>query len=92
MAKQITCITKPHPQSDHEAITHVGGLAGGSNRFYIPRTQCAMDINAGRESYFVHVGQYQIGVEAYQKNGNWYIRTKPDATKKDNLLSLPQCQ
>jgi hypothetical protein len=26
---QITCITKPHPQSPHEHITHVGNPAAG---------------------------------------------------------------
>lgn len=26
---QVTCITKPHPQSPHEHITHLGNPAGG---------------------------------------------------------------
>ena len=43
------------------------------------------------KSYFVHVGGYQIDVEAYQRtvNGPWFIKTRPDATKKDNLLESP---
>jgi hypothetical protein len=93
MASQITCITKPDRYNDHEAITHVGGSRGGT-KFYIPREQCADDIRLRRETYFVHVGEYQINVEAYQRTsgGPWFIKTKPDATRKDNLLSLPECR
>jgi hypothetical protein len=93
MPSQIKCITKPHPHSDHEAITHVGGNRDNGNGayFYITRQQCADDIRLKRESYFVHVGTNTIAVEAYERGGNWYIRTKPDNTQRDNLLSLPQC-
>jgi len=92
MASQITCITKPDPYSTREAITHVGGIKGTGDRFYISRRQCANDIRSGREPYYVHVSLYKTNVEAYQRNGVWYIRTKPDSTRKDNLLSLPQCR
>jgi hypothetical protein len=40
----------------------------------------------------VHVDTTRVGVEAYQKNGIWFIRTQPDHTQKDDLLNLPQCQ
>lgn len=93
MASQITCITKPDRDNTHEAITRVGGVRGGVN-FNIAREQCADDIRLRREEYFVHVGGYRIGVTAYQNhvNGPWFIKTQPDATKKDNLLSLPGCR
>lgn len=91
MASQITCITKPDPHSSHEAITNVGGTKANGGRFYITRTECANDITTGRESYFVQVGSDKVDVTAYERNGTWYIKTKPDYTQKDNLLSLPQC-
>jgi Protein of unknown function (DUF3892) len=91
MASQITCITKPQPHSHHEHITNVGGVRPNLGRFYISREECAGDIVTARESYFVRVGQTQIGVEAYQRNGVWFIKTRPDQTQKDNLLNLPQC-
>jgi hypothetical protein len=93
MASQILCITKPDRYSDHEAITHVGGKRsnGRGAEFYITRRVCADDIRFNRESYFVHVRGYTVQVEAYEKGGEWFIRTKPDDTRKDNLLSLPQC-
>jgi len=86
MSKQITCITKPNTQSSHEAITHVGGSG-----FYITRAQCVSDIRDGRESYHVRAGGYDVSVIAYEREGTWFIKTKPDATQKDNLLSLGQC-
>lgn len=91
MASRIECITKPDVNSSHEAILNVGGSRANGGRFYISRTECANDIRLGRESYYVHVGGYQIDVTAYERNGTWYIRTSPDATQKDNLLSLKQC-
>jgi len=92
MPSQITCITKPQPHDTHEAISHVGGLRSGGGKFYISRTDCANDIRFGRESYFVHVGTNTVAVTAYERNGNWFIKTKPDHTQKDNLLNLPQCR
>ena len=86
MATQITCITKPGFYDDHEHITHVGGLG-----FYITREACAANIDAGRESSFVRVGQDRADVTTYVRNGAKYIRTKADRTNRDNLLSLPQC-
>lgn len=93
MPSQITCITKPDRESTHEAITNVGGVRGGGNGFYITREQCADDIRFNRESYFVHVSGYRVDVEAYQRvgGGPWFIKTKPDSTKRDNLLSLRAC-
>jgi hypothetical protein len=92
MASQIDCIIKPDPQNHHEAITAVGGIRPNGIRFNIPRTQCADDIRLNRETYFVKVGNDKIGVTAYEKNFTWYIKTRPDHTQRDNLLSLGQCR
>jgi hypothetical protein len=91
MSSRIECITKPDPHSSHEAIQYVGGTRANGGHFYIPRAECANDIRTGRESYYVQVGRDTIAVTAYEKQGVWYIRTKPDNTQKDNLLNLPQC-
>jgi hypothetical protein len=91
MASQITCITKPDPQSTHEAITHVGGKRSSGTTFRITRLQCADDIDSRRDTYFVQVGRDHSWVTTYERNGVKFIRTEPDSTKRDNLLSLPQC-
>ena len=86
MARQITCILTTSHQH-HEHIVRVGGTWGTTSR-----EDCARDINAGRESYYVVGGGKRAEVEAYQRAGTWYIKTYPDSTKKDNLLSLPDCR
>jgi len=91
MADRITCITKPDAQDHHEAITAVGGTRASGVHFNISRTTCADDIRFKRASYFVKVDNDETVVTAYEKNGTWYIRTKPDKTQTDNLLSLPKC-
>jgi len=91
MSHQITCITKPDRESSHEAIQRVGGIQENGQRFNISRQEC-YDYIKGGHSFHVKVGKSDIGVIAYQRNGEGkYIRTEPDATKKDNLLSLPPC-
>jgi len=94
MSYRITCITRSNKLYAYlEHISYVGGISPGviGEKFYITREQCADDIRFGRKSYHVQAGGYDIGVEAYSLNGKWFIRTRPDATLKDNLLSLPEC-
>jgi Protein of unknown function (DUF3892) len=91
MSHQITCITKPDREDRHEAIQRVGGIEQNGNRFNISREECYDYIKAGH-SFHVRVDNFNIGVEAYQINNQGkYIKTYPDATKRDNLLSLPPC-
>jgi hypothetical protein len=92
MPSQITCITKPDRYSHHEHITRVGGVRHNGLPFNISREECADDIRLRRDSYFVRVGQNQIGVEAYELHNEWFIKTLPDHTKKDNLLNLDECR
>jgi hypothetical protein len=88
---QITCITKPDRDSTHEAIQRVGGIEENGSRFNITREQTYDHIKTGKKFHVV-VGRNDVPVIAYQINGvGKYIRTTPDATKKDNLLSLPPC-
>jgi hypothetical protein len=86
---QITCITKPHPQSPHEHITHAGGagwkwtreqviasIDGKTNTFYVvdPKNRKRADVGVVRPA----------GKAAF-------IRTHADGDWNDNLLSLDQC-
>jgi hypothetical protein len=86
MARQILCILTIS-RTHHEHITQVGGAWGT-----ISREECARQIHSGQETYYVVGGRYRADVEAYQRGGIWYIKTQPDATTKDNLLSLPDCK
>jgi Protein of unknown function (DUF3892) len=91
MSHQITCITKPDRESSHEAIQRVGGIAEGGQRFNVTRVECYDYIKSGHKFHVV-VDRYDVNVEAYERNGGKFVRTYPDATKKDNLLSLPECR
>jgi len=87
----VTCITKPHPHSPREHITHVGGLNAQGAYWYLTREQVADMIDSGKALFHVKVGTYDAAVRTYMVNGVKYIRTAPDDTTKDNLLSLNQC-
>jgi hypothetical protein len=87
---QVTCIIKPHPQSPHEHITHVGNpptwvwrredviasIDARSNTFYV------LDPVSGRRS---EVGVYRV------EGKDPFLRTHADGNWNNNLLSLNQC-
>jgi hypothetical protein len=99
MPSQITCVTKGntigdanlHPRDLHEAIRRVGGLRVDGERFNIARQQCAEDILNDVESYCVMVFGVQTLVTAYEKNGEKFIKTRPDKNQMDVLVSLDPC-
>lgn len=91
ISNQVTCITKPHPHSPREHITHVGGVNSGGQYWYYTRTQVADMIDSGNYRFHVKVGRYDIPVTTYVKSGIKYIRTVADDTTVDNLLSLDRC-
>lgn len=84
---QITAIRKPDRHSEVEHITHVK-----YDNVVHTREEVIRRIVARTDSFYVRVGSLVVWVEvvrpAYRDP---YIRTKPDWTGKDNLLSLPQC-
>jgi len=87
---QVTCITKPHPLSQHEHITHLGNppswiwtreqviasIDAKNNTFYV------RDPNSGKRS---DVGVVRMAGKAS------YLRTHADGNWNNNLLSLNQC-
>ena len=89
---QVTCITKAHPSSRYEHITHLGNPAAGwrwtreqviqsiearTNTFYV------VDRLTGRRAY--------IGVARPANGGSPWLQTYADGKWTDNLLSLDQC-
>jgi hypothetical protein len=99
MPSQITCVSKllttgdtqRRPESLHEAIRRVGGVRMDGERFNISRQQCAEEILEGVESYCVIIYGVQMSVKAYEKNGEKFIKTRPNKNQTDNLLSLDPC-
>lgn len=93
---RITCINKDNGnhENPHVAISHLGwtneetGKKGTSTR-----VQMYDFIKAGN---FAYVSDPKDGSKAYLEArttlfGTKYVRTKPDDTRRDNLLSLREC-
>lgn len=88
---EVTCITKPHPQSPHEHITHVGN----------PRANWVWTREAVIESIEAKTNTFFVLDPATGKRSNVgvvrpdrslpYLRTYADGDWNNNLLSLTQC-
>ena len=95
MSNRITHIRKPNVNSTHEHITHVKVVTDppGStiHELTVPDVIKYLKSTNPVYEFYVLVGTSRITV-THQKssNGNEYIKTRPDHTTKDNLLSLPQ--
>jgi hypothetical protein len=88
---QVTCITKPHPQSAHEHITHLGNPAAG---WIWPREKVIASIDGNTNTFFVidprNGRRADIGVVRPAGRAP-FLRTHADGDWNDNLLSLNQC-
>jgi hypothetical protein len=88
---QVTCIVKPHPQSAHEHITHIGNCEAG---WKWPRNQVIESIEAKTNTFYVvdpRTGQRAYVGVVRPTFGQPYLRTYADGDWNDNLLSLQQC-
>jgi Protein of unknown function (DUF3892) len=87
---EITCINKPDRQSLVEHISHVG--AYGAGQWKLPVEEVIRRIEGRIEGFFVRVGANEADVFVVSPIGQRkHIRTNPDLTNFDNLLSLPIC-
>ncbi len=88
---QVTCITKPHPQSPHEHITHLGNPAAG---WIWTREQVIASIEAKTNTFYVIDPNTRMrsDVGVVRSEGrDPYLRTYADGYWNNNLLSLNQC-
>lgn len=87
---QVTCIIKPHPQSPHEHITHLGNPP----TWVWPRENIIASIEAKTNTFFVldpRTGKRsEVGVVRTAGKAP-YLRTHADGDWNNNLLSLNQC-
>jgi hypothetical protein len=89
---QVTCITKPHPHSSHEHITHVGNLAGN---WKWTREEVIASIEAKTNTFYVldpYNGKRSDVAVVRPLGRAPYIQTHADGDWNNNLLSLNQCQ
>lgn len=87
---QVTCIIKPHPESPHEHITHLGNPP----KWLWSREQVIASIEAKTNTFFVRDARTgkraEVGV-VRQAGKAPFLRTHADGYWNDNLLSLNQC-
>ncbi len=88
---QVTCITKPHPQSPNEHITELGNPKAG---WKWSRDQVIASIDAKTNTFFVvdpYTGK-RSNVGVVRPAGRAaHLRTHADGDWNDNLLSLDHC-
>lgn len=91
---QIKCINKPNRDSPLEHITHVGGYGTSQWKLAVEDVMNRIEATgSAHEDFFVRVGNSEadvIVVQATQYRRK-HIKTVPDSTQRDNLLSLPEC-
>lgn len=89
---KVTCIIKPNANSSHEHITAIGYNDSGSIKINITVKEAVRRIDLNPSEFYVQHGNDKVYVTVVRTAGHEpYIKTVPDHTQKDNLLSLPQC-
>jgi hypothetical protein len=87
---QVTCITKPHVNSSHEHITHLGNPPS----WKWTREQVIASIDANTNTFYVldpyNGKRADVGVVRIPGRPA-FLRTHADGDWNDNLLSLNQC-
>jgi hypothetical protein len=97
--KRITCINKaPTHQDPYHHITHVGvgGDAGWSEHLPVATVIQQLQLPGG-DRYYVLGGDgsqadVRLGRCLHCASAHLFIRTTPDYSLQDNLLSLPECK
>ncbi len=85
MATEITCIVPDGSDPDNR-IDSVGGPGWTKGEDVVIK-----EIEDEGREYFVEVDGKRVNVVVRETGGRKYLRTNPDETTKNNLLSLPEC-
>lgn len=93
---RVTCITKPHSQSTHEHITHIGGSDGGQGSpWKISREDAIWWIDSKTHTFYVldpkTLKRANVAVVRPTDGRAPFLQTHADGVWNNNLLSLPQC-
>jgi hypothetical protein len=88
---QVYCITKSNINSSHEHITHIG-YYDDRTKVIIPVKAAIRRIEANPSEFYVQVAKEKAYVTVVRiADRDPYIKTIPDSSKKDNLLTLEHC-
>jgi hypothetical protein len=88
---EVNAINKPHRQSSHEHITHIGN---NDRDWRMSREEAIRRIDSEKEAFYTvdkTTGKkVYIGVVREQGKAP-FLRTHADGKWNDNLLALPEC-
>jgi hypothetical protein len=90
MAKQVRCVNKIPRNDPHLRIRNIGGVING-RRWKLSQADAIRKIEAGTSSFYVRVGNSRVDVVVAKHERRKYLKTRPDRSRKNNLLSLPEC-
>ncbi len=88
---EVNAINKPHRQSSHEHITHIGNNSAG---WRMTREAAIATIEAGQNTFHTvdRTTGKKVPIEVVREAGKVpFLRTKADGKWSDNLLALPEC-
>lgn len=90
---RIDCVEKPHRNSPHEHITHVGGpKPDGAGRWRDTTANVVAFIEGKQHRFYTKEGNASawVGVRT-SAAGHKFLQTYADGIWKDNLLALQSC-
>lgn len=89
---EVNAATKPHRQSPHEHITHIGNNTLG---WCITREAAIQKIDAKTDAFYTvdKTTGKKVYIAVVRGDGTKapYLRTHADGKWNDNLLALPDC-
>jgi len=90
---RIDCVTKPHRNSPHEHITHVGGQnPNGVGRWEDTVPNVVRFIETKQHRFYTREGNASAWVLVRTSPaGRKFLQTCADGIWKDNLLALNEC-
>lgn len=88
---EVNAVNKPHRQSAHEHITHIGN---NNADWRMTREEAIRRIEARQDSFYTvdRTTGKKIPIEVVREAGKVpFLRTKADGKWNDNLLAMPEC-
>ena len=95
MSIRITCINKAsgNHENPHVAISHLGWTEDGTGKSGKMTREAMYDWIKGGGTAYVKDWRGDVAylITEISARGTKFVKTKPDGTKADNLLSLIEC-
>ena len=96
MALRVVCINKDrgYHENPHEAISSFGWIEDSTslNGKYT-LAQMVIFLDRGGVAYVqTPDGSRKAYLETFMRGGRKFVRTIPDSTRRDNLLTLAECR